>query len=412
MKTSALTLLRRNATLLIMDGSFFGFAMGFASFTTVIPLFLSTLTSSTILIGLIPAVRTMGYQLPPLFVASAVARRKYYHGMVLLNTLHERIPFLGLALIAYFHASLGNELSVALAFAMIIWHGLGGGLTANPFQNLIVRMFPPEYRATVLGMQSSGNNLLAGGGAILAGVLLSRLPEPLNYTACFLMAAVGVTISYVCLAGLREPQRNGDDLPVNQIPFYGGIRDILSRDRSFRWFLVARMLAQFAMMASAFYMIYAVRHLGMSAANAAVMTSVLFITQVIANPGIGWLSDRWSRKGVLEIGALTLAFGPLLAWLSPNQGWFAVVFVLAGASNAIFFILGLVFTMQFGSDEERPLYFGMANTLTAPVTIVAPLLGGWMADTWGFASTFLSATLAGVLSLIVLHFWVKEPGKK
>ncbi len=412
MNQQVLRNLRHNALMLIMDGSFFGFAMGFASFTTVVPLFLSTLTNSSVLIGLIPSVRMMGYQLPPLFLARAVARRKNYKTMILLNTLQERIPFLGLALVAYFSAVLGNQLSVILVFLLIIWHGLGGGMTANPFQNLIVKIFPPEYRATILGAQSSGNNLLASAGAVLAGILLARLPSHLGYSACFLMAAAGVTASYICLSALREYQsdeKNGTQ--ASEISFWSGVKAILARDRSFCWYLAARMLSQFAMMASSFYILYTVRSLGMSESTAAVMTSVLFIAQVIANPGVGWLSDRWSCKGVLEIGTIALAVGPLLAWLSPTSGWFVLVFVLTGISNAIFFILGLVYTMQFGSDQERPLYFGMANTFTAPVTLIGPLVGGWLADTYGFQSTFLAAALAGVLALGVMHFLVKGPQK-
>ena len=43
---------RFNAIVNILDGAFFGSALGFASFTTIIPLFVSQLTDSAILIGL------------------------------------------------------------------------------------------------------------------------------------------------------------------------------------------------------------------------------------------------------------------------------------------------------------------------------------------------------------------------
>lgn len=43
--------LRYNFIVNLLDGGFFGFAMGFASFVTVIPLFVSTMTASAILIG-------------------------------------------------------------------------------------------------------------------------------------------------------------------------------------------------------------------------------------------------------------------------------------------------------------------------------------------------------------------------
>jgi hypothetical protein len=77
----------------VIDGGFFGLALGFASFSTVIPLFVSTLTDSAILIGLIPAIHVVGWQLPQLFTAHRVAQQKRYKPMVMFFTIHERLPF-------------------------------------------------------------------------------------------------------------------------------------------------------------------------------------------------------------------------------------------------------------------------------------------------------------------------------
>jgi MFS family permease len=404
--------LQYNYLMSVLDGSFFGLAMGFASFTTVIPLFLNTLTSSALLIGLIPAIRSMGYQLPPLFMAGTVARQKYYKPMMLRNTLHERIPFLCLALIAWFSPQLGQQNSILLVFASIIWQGLGGGITANPLQNLVARVFPSHIRATVIGSQSAANNLLSSGGALAGGILLTAVPAPFNYAASFLVATVWLTASYLCLANLKEPVQADDVVPPVLPPFKDRVLSILRGNRSFGWFLVSKMLAQFAMMASAFYMIYAVRKLAMDTTTAGIMTGVLFITQVAANPVIGYLSDRWSRKGVLEIGGVALILGPVLAWFAPSLGWYFGVIILAGIANAIFFTLGLAFLLEYGTDSERPMYFGLANTFTAPVSIIAPLLGGWLADSAGFQDTFLIAAVAGSLTFLVLHFFVVDPRQK
>ena len=396
----------------ILDGTFFGIAMGFASFTAVIPLFLSGFTGSAVLIGMIPAIRSMGYQLPPLFLARAVARRSRYKPMILLNTLNERIPFLGLALVAWFSPQLGPQWTLALAFVCIIWQGLGGGITANPLQNLVARVFPSEIRATVIGTQSSANNLMASGSALLAGLLLSRLPAPANYSVCFLVAVAGVVASYLCLANMREPAQSDEYIQPLEISLRQSVGAILGKDPSFRWFLLAKMLAQFAMLASAFYMLYALRRFQIGTAEAGALTSVLFITQVAAGPGVGFIADRWSRKGMLEVGALALIAGPLLACLAGGLGWFYLVFILVGISNAAINTLGLAFILEYGSEAERPTYFGLANTLVAPVSVIAPMLGGWMADTLGFQSTFLIAAVAGLLAGLVLHFFVSDPRGK
>ena len=88
--------LKHNLIYNLMDGGFFGMALGFASFVTVLPLFVSNMTDSPILIGLIPAIHSMGWQLPQLLIADRVARLSRYKPMVLLLTIQERIPFLGL----------------------------------------------------------------------------------------------------------------------------------------------------------------------------------------------------------------------------------------------------------------------------------------------------------------------------
>jgi hypothetical protein len=98
---------RFNFIVNVLDGGFFGSAIGFASFITVIPLFVDTMTDSALLIGLIPAIHSVGWQLPQLFTANRVARLRRYKPMVLFMTIHERLPFFGLGLVAWLLPSLG-----------------------------------------------------------------------------------------------------------------------------------------------------------------------------------------------------------------------------------------------------------------------------------------------------------------
>ena len=61
--------LRFNYTVNLLDGAFFGLGIGFASFSTIIPLFFSSLTDSALIIGLIPAIHNACVMLPQLFSA-------------------------------------------------------------------------------------------------------------------------------------------------------------------------------------------------------------------------------------------------------------------------------------------------------------------------------------------------------
>jgi len=64
--------LRYNVTVGMIDGGFFGFALGFASFGTILPLFVASMTNSATLIGLVPAIHAAGWLLPQLFTANPV----------------------------------------------------------------------------------------------------------------------------------------------------------------------------------------------------------------------------------------------------------------------------------------------------------------------------------------------------
>src|SRR5512132_4220458 len=140
--------LRHNVIVNLLDGGFFGLAIGFASFSTILPLFVASMTDSATLIGLVPAIHGTGWLLPQLFTASHTAKLRRYKRTVLLMTIHERIPFLGLALVALLLPKIGIQAGLIATFVLLIWQGLGGGFTANSWTSMISKIIPTEYRGT------------------------------------------------------------------------------------------------------------------------------------------------------------------------------------------------------------------------------------------------------------------------
>ena len=401
--------LKYNYVYNLLDGGFFGLGLGFASFSTILPLFVSTMTDSAVLIGLIPAIHNMGWQLPQLFSAQRIARQPRFRTLVLLMTIQERAPYIGLALVAAFLPVLGKQAALVITFILLIWQGLGAGLTANAWQNMISRIIPPESLTTFFGFQSAAANLLASVGAITAGYILEKNESPLDFTLCFSLACASYIISYFFLSRTREPERIPSEVVTTNSDFWQAVWSTLRGDHNFRSFLASRMLAQFGMMAFAFYTVYAVRHHHISEATAGIMTSLLMITQVASNPLFGWISDHWSRKKVLEVGALTTMLSVLLAWQAPNIAVFYIAVVLYGLSNSIYWTVGMSLNLQFGTEDERPTYVGLANTLLAPATILAPLLGGWLADTAGYPTMFVTSAVFAGITGVLLHFFVADP---
>jgi MFS family permease len=417
MKT-AKQLLLFNFTVNVLDGGFFGLALGFASFGTVIPLFINTMAPAAILVGLIPAIHAMGWQLPQIFTIGMVSRQTHYKPLTLKMTLHERLPFLGMAVIAWFVKPLGPAVAVILIFAMIIWQGLGGGVTAIAWQSLVGRVIPPKLRSTFFGVQAAAMSLFTAGGALISGIILDRLSMPLNFTLCFCFAVVALILSWVMLALTIEPRdpQNEDASARGELdsgPGRGGqqhnLKQILRRNGNFRWYLVVRVLSQFATMGFAFYIIYLVKGYDISKTTAGVMTSVMMVAQIIANPIMGWLGDHWSHRGVMGIGLIATVLSTAMAWLAPSFGWFYGVVALTGIANVAIWIVAMAMTMEFGDEAERPAYIGLSNTLVAPASMVAPIFGGWLADRASYPTTFWVSACFGLLAVVVLFLRLKDP---
>jgi MFS family permease len=396
----------------LLDGAFFGFALGIASFTTIIPLFVSTMTDSATLIGLIPAIHTMGWQLPQLFTAKKVSRLIRFRPFVILQTINERVPFIGLGIIALLIPFFKDKTPLLImTFVMLIWQGIGGGFTANGWQNLIGKIIPSDYLTTFFGIQSSAANLLSSAGAVIAGLILERLSPDKGFAICFFSAAFFMVISWISLALTKENDRIVDITDRQEIPIFTQVKKIFKTNPGFIWFLVCRNLIQFGLMASSFYTIYCVRILGMDTLTIGWMTSILFITSVITNPIMGYLADHWKRRPILIIGALTAALAAFLASVITNQYWFSIVFLLNGVAGATIWNTSMTFAMEFGAEEDRPTFIGMSNTLIAPSAIFAPIIGGWLADNFNFGSTFIVSTVLCLLTAGILRFVVSDPSK-
>jgi MFS family permease len=162
-------------------------------------------------------------------------------------------------------------------------------------------------------------------------------------------------------------------------------------------------------MAFGFYTVYAVRTFGMGEATAGIMTGVLAGVQIIANPVLGWLGDHIGHRKILAVGAISAVVSAGLAFWAPSLVWFYIIFIFAGLTSVAYWTIGMSMTLEFGSEADRPAYIGLSNTLTAPTSILAPLIGGWLADSAGYTTTFGVAVFSALITLGVLIFILRDP---
>lgn len=399
---------RWNFTVSLLDGATFWFGLSFISSTTIVPLFLSKLTDSPLPIGIAAVISQSAWFLPQLFTANLVERLPRKKPVVVnAGFFLQRVPMwviVAAALLAT-QSPLGAAVLFLLAYA---WHGLGAGIIATAWQDMIARCFPVERRGRFLGITLFVG---AGTGAAAAGFsawLLESFPFPTNFVYTFLVAAIGINLSWAWLALTREPVQGVTTPRQSNRQFFADLPRILREDHNFRWFLIGRGLMALGEMGAGFVTVSAVHRWQVADSVAGVYTAVYLIGQTVANLLFGFLADRFGHKFSLELSAVASCLAFVIAWLAPSPGWYYVVFALMGVRLGAVVVSGILVVLEFCPPEKRPTYTGLANTSIGLVGGTAPLIGTVLANVnynWLFAA---SAAIC-LLSLVVLRGWVKEP---
>ncbi len=399
---------RWNFTVNLIDGVFFWFGLSFISSTTIAPLFISKLTSSTWPIVLLAVLSQSSWYLPQLFTASwteGLARKK--PAVVGLGFFTERLPML-LFPVAALVAVRSPMLALFLFFWAYAWHSLGAGIIAPAWQDMIARCFPVKRRGWFFGVSSflgTGTGTL---GAALSGWILVTVAYPLNFAITFGIAAAGVILSWVFIALTREPAQRPPVVLHNSTTSWEKYRRIVGEDRNFRRFLIARILGVMGSMGLGFVTVYAIQRFGVADSTVGLYTAAMLLGQTVGNLGAGLLADRYGHKVSLEVGLLFSVVGFVAAWLAPSAGWMFLIFGFLGMTTGIRIVSGILIALEFSAPQDRPSYIGIANTSLGLGSIVAPLLGGWLALA-GYDWLFVASAVMGMVALGMMHWWVKEP---
>lgn len=397
-----------NFSVNLLDGVIFTFGSSFISSTTILPLFLSKLTTNPLAFGLLAVIAQAGWFLPQLFTANLMERLARKKPVVVnLGMFLERLP-IWVMLTAALVASRRPVLALALVLGGYAWHALGAGIVAVSWQDLIARCFPVTQRGKFFGTTSFVGAGVGAVGAVLSTWLLNRYAFPANFGYTFAIAATAMTFSWVFLALTREPVQATTTRRRGNIEYLASLPALLRSDENFRRFLITRMMLALGGMGSGFITVTAVNRWHIPDSTAGFFTLALLAGQTVGTLLFGFLADRFGHKLCLELGTVTGLAGCLVAWLAPGPDWYFAVFVLLGFLSGAVLVSGILIVMEFSEPERRPTYVGIANTGVGLVGAVAPLFGAALAEA-GFAWLFAASAAVYLITLALLHGWVREP---
>jgi MFS family permease len=288
----------------------------------------------------------------------------------------------------------------ALIFAAasnLFWAGVGrflvGGSVAVAYVGtlkLATNWFPPHYYAMIAGV-----GLMAGiTGAVFAGVPLRFLVDNFGWRPGMMLAAV-VTLAVSILIWLivrDDPgsANNGDRIKIDKDrpphesghPFVN-LKEVLGYTNAWLLFFIPGGMVGAVLTFSGLWGVpFLTSHHGLSAAEAAALTTTLLTAWALASPVIGRLSDRIGRRKPLFVaGSLAAIVCWLLVIFRTDLApiLMVVLYIVTGIASASF-ITCFAHAKESVPEHLSGTVTGLVNmgVMLGP-TVMQPVVG-WMLD--------------------------------
>jgi len=390
---------RRSFVLGILNGTAFGFAEALIDPPVVLTWFISQLTSSNLLIGLVAPLGNAGWFLPQIFVSTRIQRMRRTMSAYVVAAVIRTVAWLVLAAAVWMVDD--PTLLLVSFFALYSIARVSSGLGGLSFFDVIAKTVPARRRGSFFAWrQLVGGVLGLGGGWIVKTILNSpALPFPDGHAFLFLIYCVGMALGMLAFALVREPPGVVSAGPVTMDDQLRRSRRLVQADPVYRRYMAARLALGLTSVALPFYGVYAKNVLGASGGMAGIYVAARIGGTLIFNLPWGRLSDRRGNQLVMRLlslgsGAtalLALGLVGLIGPVQPQGSWLPYValpiFFLDGAVRPAHIMVGSNFLLELAPEGERSLYLGLSNTLLGVVVLISGL-GGLVVDAFGFAGVF------------------------
>jgi MFS-type transporter involved in bile tolerance (Atg22 family) len=279
-------------------------------------------------------------------------------------------------------------------------------MVSVPWAVLAGASLDSRWRARMFGLTTASTGVLMLGAAPLIGIALSsRGPAfPNNYALIFGAAGLLFILSILPVIFVHElPSGKVTDKMPSMGEFLPSLGHVLRTDTAFRAMIITRMMTSLFAMANPFYIGFATVQLGL-ASTIAVPT--LLVMQTIGGIG-GAILYTWlgARNNLLYIQlALTGAvFLPICALLAAVVGPFPLYlgFLASGLTLGNLFSSYQNWIITYPTAEQRPVYTGLFNTITAAVSLMAPFIAGTIVQQTGYEALFAVALVMALGALFV-----------
>jgi MFS family permease len=398
--------IRRNAWAFIGESGWFGLGLVFASTTTVLPEFVSQLTGSTVLIGLIISLTEGAWRAPQLLFANWLANKPRKKIYLTRAGLIGRPAYLLMALALVLGIAKTPLLAVTLFFVLHTMMFAVMSVDTLVWWDVLAKTIPANRRGRILGYSTALRGVISIGAGLLIAYLLgdSGPGFPTAFTICFAAGGACFMLSLGSWMFVIEPAEAVVEKRPTWSEYGKQIGSILRGSSAFRRLLTVRLLSGFNGLALGFFGLFAIERLGFTPASLGLFAMTQTVSGILAGLWFARISERSGNHRIVQIATLISLTGPVIALVfliapdllwTPLYGW---TFVSIGMFQTAQFVGFASLNVDLAPPGQRTTYVGLFNTLSSLV-IIWPAVGGWLLQHTSYEVLF-GLTAAG---LVIAH---------
>lgn len=399
-----------NFALNVASGGFDNFAMSLVGAATVLAAFLTLFTKSNLVIGLVPALFVFFWTFPQIVSPLYTSHLRQKKNIIVFMRVGYALPWLVLSILTLFIIKPGSRLSLPVFFVLYSLFALLGGFVVPTWISFISRLIFPKVRGRFFALRYFVGTVFAFLASFIVKGILDLYEYPLNFSLIFLLAFSMFLLATIFLGISKEPLNPYQIRKKNFFEYFSELGSTVRKDKNLKWFIVSLIVRSFGVtiMAVIFYTVYAINELHVSLGKVGVFMSVMYSSQLIIALFLGRISDLKGPR-IVQISSRLFEFlsaGVIL--LRPDIIGVYIAFGFLGVAAASMNVSYHNMIMSLAPRDKADTYTGLINGIRAPSLAIAPLIGGFLADSFSYRTVFMVALFASLFSGLILLLKVKK----
>ena len=409
--------INRNYIIGVFNGSFNEIAKSLLSPNLVLAAFVYEMTESMVLVGILAAFNETGAFIPQLYVSSLIEHKKLKKPMFIVSFIIRLSILIVILGIIYFSNSDFNNIYIYFFLLTFFLYRIFRGSEFIILWDILARSISPTRLGGFIGVRS----FFSGFAAMLTGFLivqpiLSMVPSPRNYSFLAFLTIMIMIIDLIIFSFIREIPVEKPPVKRNFIETVSSSFNHIKISKNYQKLFLLRLLYRYTLVSLAFFIPYSIEEFGILGMSGIFLGTIQASKLLFSNIW-GSLSDKKGNRIVLVISSLFFFLSALSALAAGIGSEIDIIniFSFTITNRLLLLLLSLVlfgsaqqgnqvsfksFLLESADSDRKASYLAFLNSFTAPIALLAPLVGSFLEKSANFSLFFIFLLIISFFSFI------------